>query len=444
MVRAISSLNYDSWTLGNHEFDWGLDTLSQRIRESKIPVLAANLLLNPPPAVSKETVESMALVQPFVIREFEGIKVGIVGLTTPGIPSWSRPHLIPGITIEDSISCLKRVLPKMKAAGCQILILTTHQGYRENGDDHGNQIEAITRNFPELDIIIGGHSHRFFEGRHLGRTLYAQAAYWGTYLGRVDLVFDTEQNQIKSKTPSAIPMNSSIPVNETLTQALKTELENTEKTLNVKIGESVENINSLTGPKKETSAFNLICLSISEKLKALHDPVDAVIHGTLNRRAMIHPGPITMKNVFEMIPYENTIGAVTLTVKQLKEILEENANAYQSDRFRGIWGMTMHIKPSAPEGQQLTFLGDRQELSMDDDTKTIRVAFNSYDLASGGARWKKMLQIIDMPDSQLKEYDFQTRDVVAEYIQSHSPLKAELHGWWKIERSKSTKKTSEE
>ena len=68
--------------------------------------------------------------------------------------------------------------------------------------------------------------------------------------------------------------------------------------------------------------------------------------------------------------------------------------------------------------------------------RNLFVAFNSFDLASGGTRWKKLREMVDRPQSKLKEYDFQTRDALANYIRKHSPLKAEFHGWWALDRER--------
>ena len=104
--------------------------------------------------------------------------------------------------------------------------------------------------------------------------------------------------------------------------------------------------------------------------------------------------------------------------------------------------MKMKLKPSAPLDSQVVFLGDREGSPLPEQSR-YWVAFNSYDLASGGTRWKKLRRIVDLPESQLKEYDFQTRDVVIEYIRRHSPLKLKLQEWWKLDRKKSAKQRPE-
>jgi 2',3'-cyclic-nucleotide 2'-phosphodiesterase (5'-nucleotidase family) len=435
MIRAINALKYDSWTLGNHELDWGIKVLASRIAESQTPVLAANFHHSPTSTTDPKVTTALKKIQPYIIREFEGVKVGIVGLDTPGIPSWSRLELIPGIDLESSVSALKRVIPEMKAKGCHILILVTHQGLQERGDDHDGQIMAITRSFPELDAIVGGHTHRVHPQQQVNGVLYSQAGYWGGTLGKIDLSYDTEMKKIISKKADVLTMDSSIPLNTDFLSPFQKEIDETEVYLSTKLGEASAELHSFGAPKKETPLFNLICAAIHEAIKNEGSSVDAVLHGTLTDRALIHAGPITIRDLFEIVPYENMIGVLTLTRDQYLEILEENASAYYTDRFRGLWGMNMKLKPSATDGQRVIFVGDSKGQSLSPDRK-ILVAFNSYDLASGGRRWNRLRKLADDPSTQLKLYPILTRDALIDYIRKHSPIEPETRAWWSLERAK--------
>jgi len=435
MTRFVNFLRYDSWTLGNHEFDWGIDKIAARVRETEIPILAANLRHQPRPDTPSAVTAAFQKIRPYVIREVDGIRIGIVGLSTPGIPNWSRPRLIPGITLEDSVATLKQVLPKMKAEGAQILVLVAHQGFREQGDDHANQLSAVSRAFPELDMIIGGHTHRLRKEQRLNGILYSQANYWGTYLGRVDLIFDTDQKRVIARKADALRMDASVPMDPRLLEMLKPDIQKTEAFLDQKIGETLDLIHSVKGPRQETPVFNLLCAAIAEEAESRGGRVEAVIHGLLNDRCWLNPGAITMRNIFDIVPYENTIGVAKLSCDQLLEILEENACAWRDPRFRGLWGMTMKLRPSAPERKRVLFVGSRQGRSVTPQN-CFHVAFNSYDLAGGGVRWPALRKIVDQPGAELREYDFQTRDAVVKYIRRHSPLRIQTNGWWKTESSR--------
>jgi len=129
MVRCLNEMHYDSWTWGNHEFDWGLDKLAAAAEQAEMPIVVANVreAKGDANSVSRRIVSRL---KPYIVRETDGVRVGIIGLDTPGVPSWSRPRLIPGLEFLDSVDTLRRVIPEARAAGAQVLVLVCHQGYR--------------------------------------------------------------------------------------------------------------------------------------------------------------------------------------------------------------------------------------------------------------------------------------------------------------------------
>lgn len=434
IVRLVNHLKYDAWTLGNHEFDWGSDTIAACIAKAEVPVLAGNLK-----AISEDTKKKFAKVQPFVIREVDGVKVAIVGLTTPGIPNWSRPRLIPGLEFEQSAIALRRIIPQVKTAGAQVIVLATHQGIRESGDDHANQLNAIAYGFPEIDAIAGGHTHRLWREYKFARTeiIYCQANYWGTYLGRIDLVYDTEAKKVVQRKSDAILMDESVPLDPKVLDLAKPQLAAAEKSLSRQIGEATDDITPVGAPRHESAVHNLIFESMVEGLKERGVQVDAVVHGLLDDRAMIEEGPIRVADAWRIIPFENTVGVIEITPAELKEILEENA--FSRDRFRGIWGLKMKLKMTAPVGERVVSLTEKDGKPLD-ASKRYKVAFNSYELASGGTRFAKLREIAERPTSHLVEYDFQTREAVVRYIEKHRQISRVVRGWWQYESTRAEPK----
>jgi 2',3'-cyclic-nucleotide 2'-phosphodiesterase/3'-nucleotidase len=387
MVRALNHLRYDAWVLGNHEFDWGLGKLTNCLAQARMPVLAANLT-------------GLTNVLPYVMREVDGVKVAVIGLTTPGIPNWSRPRLLGGLTFADSVTTLRALIPALRKAGAQVLVLVVHQGFKEGGDDHANQVIALARNFPELDAVIGAHSHRDRPELKLDGMLYTQAAYHGIVLGRVDLVFDTDQRRVTRRSARTMPMDGTVALDAEVLTLARTELAQTEKHLATVLGEATGEFHAKGAPHKATPVHELVCAAIAEAVRTRGGKVDAVLHGVLNPRATIQPGPVTMADVWQLVPYENTVGVVELTPEQWREILDENDGAAAKPEFRLVWP---RVRVSAPSGREA-------------------VAFNSYDLASGGLRWPKLRAIVNRPDTRLTEYDWTTREAVAEYIRRQGKI----------------------
>ena len=420
MVKALNHLRYDAWVWGNHEFDWGLEKLRACAERAAMPLLNANV------QGDDRLVERL---RPFIIREIDGVRVGLIGLNTPGIPNWSRPRLIAGLRFDDSLTTLRREVAAARKAGAQILILVVHQGYRDAGDDHASQVNAIARNYPELDVIIGAHSHQNVPELKINNVLYSQAGYYGLHLGRVDLVYDTEKATLTRRQSTTIFMNEQVSLDQELLELLRPELDHACEMMAVKVGESTGTFHVDGAPRRETPIHNLLFEAIVTALRERGVTVDAVVHGVLNRSGTLAAGPVTVGDLWRVVPYENTIGIIEVTPDQLREILEENLAGYSGTQFRGIWGLRWTFNVRAPVGQRTVTLQrtDGRELTKEE---RLRVAFNSYDLASAGLRLPKLREIADRPESNLREFDFQTRDAVITFVRQRQRLTPAVHGWW--------------
>ncbi len=395
MVKCLNQLHYDSWTWGNHEFDWGLGKLAANAERAEVPIVVANIQ----EAGSGGTPTSQRItsrLKPYVVREIDGVKVGIIGLDTPDIPSWSRPRLFAGLEFKDSVEALRRTVPEARAAGAQVLVLVCHQGYREAGDDHANQINAIARNFPELDVIIGAHTHRNFPEFKVSNILYSQADYYGIYLGRVDLVFDTEKGRVVKRQSNTLLMDEHIPLDGEVLKLAGAEIDRAEKLSSARLGEATDDLWIRALPHKETPIHNVIFEAIADALGARGVKVDAIVHGINERRNGL---------------------------KDLRFV--------KSAEFRGIWGLHWKFDPSAPEGHRTISLTHTNGSPVTDDEK-LAVAFNSYDLASGGKRFPRLHTIADRPETHLLETDIMTRQAVIDYIRKKGTITPTIGGWWEV------------
>jgi 2',3'-cyclic-nucleotide 2'-phosphodiesterase (5'-nucleotidase family) len=437
MVKALNLLRYDAWCWGNHEFDWGLEKLATCAEAARVPILNANLRAGPAPrdSATRPTPADriLAIVKPYRILNVEGVRVAIIGLNTPGIPNWSRPRLIAGLAVADSIETLRTVVPAVKRDGADVLVLVCHQGYREQGDDHANQINAIARNFPELDVIIGGHTHRHFPEYKVNNVLYCQANYHGLHLGRVDLTFDTAAQKLVRRESRTIAMDEKYPLDAAVLRECGAELDRAAKILGTVIGTANGALDIQGGPKRPTASWELLCAAIAGALRTRGLEVDGVVHGILDRRATLAAGPVTIGDVWRLVPYENTMGVMELTPAQLRAVLDENVGAYERRDFRGLWGLKAVYRPGAAPGERVVAVR-RADGSPIAEGERLRVAFNSYELASGGLRWFKLRELAADPQTKLVEYDFQTRQAVVDYIRARGAIEPVTQEWWTIRK----------
>ena len=441
MVKCLNHLHYDAWIWGNHEFDWGLEKLVACADRAEMPILNANVRADERDgnAVSRRIVSRL---KPYLLREIDGVKVALIGLETPGIPNWSRPRLIAGLKFLDSVDTLRKIIPEVRAAGAQVLVLVCHQGYREAGDDPANQVNALARNFPELDVIIGGHTHRNFPEFKVSNVLCCQADYHGIHLGRVDLVFDTDKTCVVKRQSNTLLMDERVPLDGEILKLTGDEAARAQKVLNTVIGKATAEFGTRGAPRKETPIHDLVCKAVADALRKRGVKVDAIVHGVFDRRAILKEGAVTIGDIWKIVPYENTVGVAQLTPTELREVLEENADAYNSFSFRGIWGLKWTFDPGAKSGGRTLALvrADGSSLA---DKRRIAVAFNSYELASGGLRWKRLRELVDRPEARLVEYDFQIREAVIEYIRTRGKISPTVGHWWKVNRGVQINRASE-
>lgn len=411
MIKAIKYLRYDALVVGNHEFDWGIERLRALYLKAEIPVLTAG--------ITAPENKTLPWAQPFLVRQFDGVKIVIIGLTNPLIPKWSRPCLLGDLQFSDSIEALRGVLAEVRKLKPDILVLAVHQGWRQWGDDRANEINQIAKTFPDFDLIIGAHTHQAVEAREVNRIIYTQAGDHGFWLGKVCLKYDDTRRKLTQIEPRLIAIGADIHPDPDLEKLASDSIRSAEKYLGRKIGENKRELTAGAAKNGQSGIQALISAAIAESVEA-----DVVFHGTLSA-ASLPRGMVRMADVWRIVPYENTIGKAWLTSAEIIEILEENGRYYGKSQFRGVYGMTYELNPRALLGERVRNLrlSDGREIK---DGERIFFAVNSYDLASGGGRFPRLREIMERADARLEETEKDTRAAVVEYIEKHSPLDIEV------------------
>src|SRR6266699_6634757 len=199
MIDLFNHLKYDAWIVGNHEFDWGIEPFQRALERSTMPVLAANTLCEGKPAGEIFDVKNpFARIQPYVLKEIGGMKIAIIGVTTPGMPFWFRPEFARGIDFQYPVEPVRRAIAMAKSEGADAIVLTGHMGLkpRTGGDDFANTVMALTWEFPEAAVFIAGHTHQAIPSRLTNVVLFTQADHFGIHVGRVDLLLDRNSKKL--------------------------------------------------------------------------------------------------------------------------------------------------------------------------------------------------------------------------------------------------------
>ena len=220
MVRAMNGLGYDAATVGNHEFNYGLDFLHRALREARFPFVCANIetpdgTLLPPVAVLERIVTDEA-------GAAHPLRIGVIGLVTPQIAIWDKARLDGHATTLDIVDAARRHVPALRAR-CDLLVALCHSGIsaqpRSGGEENASLHLAAV---PGIDVILCGHAHRVFPGPDyeglpgvdavrgtLGGVPAVMPGYWGSHLGLVDLLLRRRTDgswQVESFHAEALPI----------------------------------------------------------------------------------------------------------------------------------------------------------------------------------------------------------------------------------------------
>ena len=176
-VRLMNEMHYDAATIGNHEFDFGLDNMARIFRMADFPIVCANYHV--------EGTVLEGLVRPYVVLERQGVRIGVFGLGTQ-LEGMVASENYRGVTYEDPVTAANRVAGELRnKEHCDLVVCLSHLGWAIEGTDDTEVVPA-TRN---IDIVLGGHSHTYFEQPVVlknadGRDVYCnQMGKHGRYVG---------------------------------------------------------------------------------------------------------------------------------------------------------------------------------------------------------------------------------------------------------------------
>ena len=132
------------------------------------------------------------------MKELAGIKVAIIGVTTPGMRFWLWPEFTRGLDFRHPVEPVRRAIARAKSEGAHAIVLTGHMGLkaRTGGDDFANTVMALTSEFPGMAVFIAGHTHQDIPSRLTNGVLFTQADHFGIHVGRVDLFFDRNSKKL--------------------------------------------------------------------------------------------------------------------------------------------------------------------------------------------------------------------------------------------------------
>ena len=365
MYAALQALGFEAGTLGNHEFNYGLDYLNRVIETAGLPIVNANVL---DPATGKFIYQPYKIIEK-TFTDTQGrlttVKIGVTGIVPPQILNWDKANLEGKVVVRDSVEAIRDIIPEMRKAGADITLVLSHSGigddkYEKGEENEGYQIASL----PGVDAVVTGHSHAEFPSGNgtgfyekypgvdgvngkINGTPVTMAGKYGDHLGVIDLKLnytdgkwkvtdskgsirkvDTKSNVADQRVIDIAKESHQGTINYVRQQVGTTTAPITSYFSLVKDDPSVQIVNNaqLWYAKQElagTPEANLPILSAAA-------PFKAGTRGDATAYTDIPAGPIAIKNVADLYLYDNVTAILKVNGVQLKEWLEMSAGQFNT------------------------------------------------------------------------------------------------------------------
>ncbi|WP_127534641.1 bifunctional metallophosphatase/5'-nucleotidase [Paenibacillus kobensis] len=445
-ARALKTLRYDAAVIGNHEFNYGLGLLSDVMEQSSCPWLSANIV--------RESDGQPAFGQPYRIFEMrEGIRIAVLGVTTPFVPNWERPSHIEGLAFHDALSAAQRWITHIREYERPDAVIVSYHGGFERSLSTGEATEPLTGEnqgyemcirLEGMDVLLTGHQHRLIAGELNGVTI-AQPGYAGQALAKIGLTFDLAADgrwTLRHKAAELLMVEEDTEPECELMDMFAEDERLTQQWLDQPIGiaEGDLTIADPFAARQTDHAFTEFVNRV--QMETMDAPISCASIFTDEARGF--DKEITMRDVVSNYMYPNTLKVIRLMGRDIREALEQNARYFELDeRTGGLRISTAYLEPkpqhfnydmwegieymldiSQPEGQRVVKLLWNGE-PMEQDA-SFEVAMNSY-RAGGGGNFDMMK---DKP--VVREVTTDMAEIIADYIRKHGTVRAACDHNWKV------------
>ncbi len=439
MMLSMNSMNYDSMTVGNHEYNFGLKVLEKARSEAKFPWLSAN-------TYDKGTTKTH--YKPYLVKVVDGVRVGILGLTTPGITTWENVPNYVGLEFHEPLVEAKKWVPILRGKErADVVVIAMHMGLEEDlrtGEinpgqvPNENQAVVIAKQVPGVDAIFMGHTHRDTPAVIINGVLITQANHWGRHLARADFYMqqDAGKWRIYAKAARTIAVDDKVEADAEILKLIQPYDRETQAWLSRPIGESAEELTAAESRFKDTAILDLIHRVQLEVGKA-----DVSMAASFNPQARIAKGAVTVRDIAGLYTYENTLVVLEVTGQQLKDALEHSAKyflpyqegktpqelindkipAYNFDIAEGV-NYEINLRKSLGQRiEKLEFQG--KPVSM---TQKFRLVTNNYRVNGGGgySMYKNAPVLYRSSD--------ETRELIIDWVERHKTIQTQPSNNWKI------------
>jgi len=372
VMKGMNILGYEASTLGNHEFNYGLDFMSKVLAGADFPIVCANLVNGT--VLASNPRDDALFLKPYLIldrtvKAGDGkdypIRIGVIGFVPPQIMVWDKKNLTGRVMTRDIVEAAAAWVPEIKEAGADIVIALSHSGIDPKKADHMENASVFLAAIPGIDAVFTGHQHLVFPGSAFegldgvdaaNGTLMGKPAvqpgFWGSHLGLIDLLLERDGNawQVVAATSEARPIyerkdgKSVALVGDAggVAEALKADHEATLAYVRRPVGKTSAPLHSYFALVADDPSVQIVSQAqiwyTAEMLKGTEWEGLPLLSAAAPFKAGGRSGPeyytdvpagdIAIKNVADLYLYPNTTRAVAITGAGVREWLEMSAGLF--------------------------------------------------------------------------------------------------------------------
>ncbi|PSL19642.1 bifunctional 2',3'-cyclic-nucleotide 2'-phosphodiesterase/3'-nucleotidase [Shimia abyssi] len=372
VIAAMNTLGFDASTLGNHEFNYGLDFLMKSLAGAKFPVVNANVALE----LGSDPTKDKTLIPPYVILDHmvtdgggaeHPVKVGLIGFTPPQVMNWDRRHLEGKVQARDIVETAKAYIPQMKEEGVDIIVVLSHSGIGAADASDGMENAAVPlAGLDGVDAILTGHSHLVFpspgyaefagadvDAGTLMGTPATMGGFWGSHMGLIDLLIEKDGSEwrVVSAVSEARPISKRnedrsttalVESDAAVLASVQAEHDETLAYVRRAVGKTDAPLHSYFALVADDPSVQIVSIAqlwyIEQMMKGTeHEglpilsaaaPFKAGGRGGPEYFTDVPKGDVAIKNVSDLYLYPNTARAVRVTGQQVKDWLERSAGIF--------------------------------------------------------------------------------------------------------------------